>query len=186
MPPSPSSTTSAVPSRKLLQRPPVYSYSAPMDPPQLPASCSNIPSPANSMSPVAPPNHEGDSTKIVSSAGSNAIQISGDGVSPQYHHLRTRGHAHQHPTPTKSNTAYVSTNPHMNDVSAPITFCNCWANNNSMKGPPREWSVNAESRERRDGHAAALRCADPKCMLPSYSIAFGLYRTSLSAQIYLL
>ena len=42
------------------------------------------------MSPVAPPNYESDNAKIVSSAGSNTMQIPDDNVSPPYHHVRTR------------------------------------------------------------------------------------------------
>ena len=38
-----------------------------------PASHSNVPSPANSMSPAIPQNYEGDSAKIVSSATSNTM-----------------------------------------------------------------------------------------------------------------
>ena len=44
----------------------------------------------HSMSPVTLPNYEGDSAKIVSSAGSNTMQISGDSVSPPYHHVHVR------------------------------------------------------------------------------------------------
>ena len=47
-----------------------------------PASHSNIPSPANSTSLATPSNYENDNAEIVSSAGSNTIQISSDSVSP--------------------------------------------------------------------------------------------------------
>ena len=56
-------------------------YPTPTDPPQLPtplASHSNAPSPADSMSPITPPNYESESVGIVSSTGSSTIQIPGD------------------------------------------------------------------------------------------------------------
>lgn len=58
------------------------SHPTPTDDSQLPtppASHSNVPSPTNSMSPVTPPDYEGCSAKIVSSAGFNTF---GDNVSP--------------------------------------------------------------------------------------------------------
>ena len=135
-PPSPPSAASTIPSEKSSRRSSVESYPTPTDgpqPPTPPASHSNITSPANSMSPVTPPNYKGDSAKIVSSATSNTMQISGDGVSPPYHHAHTRkssssipahlksqtsidtkhtspkkmSSTHNHSTPVKSNTVYV-------------------------------------------------------------------------------
>jgi len=53
------------------------SYPTPSDPPQLPtlhASHSNVPSPANSMSPVTPANYEDNSAKTVLSAGSKQCE----------------------------------------------------------------------------------------------------------------
>jgi len=58
----------SIPSEKSLRRPLVETYPTPTDIPQLPtplASHSNVPSPANSMSP-ATPNYEGDGANIVS------------------------------------------------------------------------------------------------------------------------
>jgi len=87
-PPSPTSATSSIPSEKSSRRSSVDLYPTPTDAPQLPtppASHSNVPSPANSMSPATPPNYEGDSAKIVSSTGSNTMQIPGSNISPPYH-----------------------------------------------------------------------------------------------------
>lgn len=113
--------------------------STPTDVPQLPtppSSHSNVPSPANSMSPVTPPNYEGDTAKIVSSTGSNTMHISSDNISPPYHHVHARkssspipaytksqisldtkhtspkrtSSAHQH-APVKSNTVYTFARP---------------------------------------------------------------------------
>jgi hypothetical protein len=140
-PPSPPSNNAPVPPEKSSRRSSVDPYQTSADVPQLPtppASHSNVPSPANSMSPVTPPNYEGDSAKIVSSAGSNTMQISGDNVSPPYHHhvhtrksssplsAHTKSHAsidtkhtspkktssgHQHAAPVKSNTVYAFARP---------------------------------------------------------------------------
>ena len=91
-PPSPPSAASTIPSEKSSRRLSVESYPTPTDVLQLPtppSSHSNVPSPANSMSPTTPPNYEGDSVKMVSSATSNTMQISGDNVSPPYHHVHT-------------------------------------------------------------------------------------------------
>jgi hypothetical protein len=137
-PPSPP-TTSSVPDKS--RRTSVDSHPSHPEPPQLPtppATHSNIPSPANSMSPVTPPNYEGDTAKIVSSAGSSIMQIPGDNVSPPYHHVHTRkssspisahptkshasidakhpspkrsSGAHQHAAPIKSNTVYAFARP---------------------------------------------------------------------------
>jgi hypothetical protein len=126
-PPSPPSTTSSTPERS--RRSSSDSNPAQQGPPQLPtppSSHSNIPSPANSMSPVTPPNYEGDSAKIVSSAGSHTMQISGESVSPPYHHAHTRKSsspisAHpakthapieaKHPSPKRSSGAYQHAAP---------------------------------------------------------------------------
>jgi len=92
-PPSPPSATSSIPSENSSRQSSVKSYPTPTDVPQLPtppSSHSNVPSPANSMSPATPPNYEGDSAKIVSSATSKMMQISGDNVSPPYHHVHAR------------------------------------------------------------------------------------------------
>ena len=123
---------------KLLRRSSADPYPIPTDIPQLPtppASDSNVSSPVNSMSPVTPPNYEGDGAKIVSSGGSNTTQIFDDNVSPPYHHIHacnpsspipahTKTHSsidtkhispkrssssHQHIAPVKSNTMYAST-----------------------------------------------------------------------------
>jgi hypothetical protein len=141
-PPSPPSATSTIPSEKSSRRSSVESYPTPTDGPQLPtppASHSNVPSPANSMSPATPPNYEGDSAKIVSSAASNTMQIPGDNISPPYHHhvharkssspipahtktsqisLDTKhtspkkiSSVHQHAAPMKSNTVYAFARP---------------------------------------------------------------------------
>ena len=107
-PPSPPSTTSPVPPEKSTRRSSVGTYPAQMDPPLLPtppSSHSNIPSPANSMSPVTPPNYEGDSAKIVSSAGSNIMQIPSDNVSPPYHHVHTRKSSSPIPAHPRSQTS---------------------------------------------------------------------------------
>jgi len=97
---------------------------------------SNIPSSANSMSPVTPPNYEDNSAKIVSPTGSNTMQISGDNVSPPYHHVHARKSSspipthtesqisidtkhtspkkttsHQHAAPAKPNTVYAFAHP---------------------------------------------------------------------------
>jgi hypothetical protein len=107
------------------------------DVPQLPtppASHSNVPSPAKSTSPVTPPNYEGDSAEIISSTGLNTMHISGDNISPPYHHhvhtrkssspipAHSKPHAsidtkhtspkktssgHQHGAPVKLNTVYA-------------------------------------------------------------------------------
>jgi hypothetical protein len=95
------------------------------------------------MSPVTPPNYEGDNAKIVSSAGPNNIQILGDNV-PTIHivHIRklssqipvhtgtTRilldtnhtssmktSSALRHAAPVKLNTVDVAVRPPMNDVN---------------------------------------------------------------------
>jgi hypothetical protein len=54
------------------------------------------------MSPATPPNYEGDTAKIVSSAGSNLMQISGDNISPPYHHHHTRKSSSPIPAHPKS------------------------------------------------------------------------------------
>lgn len=97
----------------------VESYLMPMVPPKLPTpptSHSNIPSLANSMSPVTLPNYEGDSAKIVSSAGSNTMQILGNSVSPPYHHVQKA----IPPSPTMPLLFRPSTLfPHYEDFSQP-------------------------------------------------------------------
>jgi hypothetical protein len=72
--------------------------------PQLPTSHSNIPFLANSISPTTPPNYEGDSAKIVSSAGSNTMQIPGGTISPPYHHVHTRKSSSPIPAHTKTHS----------------------------------------------------------------------------------
>ena len=98
--------SSTVPSEKPSQRLSVNLYLTLTDPPpQLPTPPSshlNVSSPANSMSPVMPPNYEGDSAKIVSSAGSNTIHILGDSVSPPYHHVHTCKSSSPIPVHTKT------------------------------------------------------------------------------------
>ena len=87
-PPSPPSTATPTPTDKPSRRSSVDSFPIPTDPPQPPippASHSNVPSLANSMSPSPLPNCEGDSAKTVSSAGSNTMQISGNNLSLPYH-----------------------------------------------------------------------------------------------------
>lgn len=137
-PPSPPSTASSIPHDKSSRRSSVDPYPAQTDGPQLPtppSTHSGVPSPANSMSPVTPPNYEGDTAKIVSSAGSNTMHISG--VSPPYHHVHTRKSSspisahpkahisidtkhispkkslnlHQHTAPVKSNAVYAFARP---------------------------------------------------------------------------
>ena len=108
-PPSHLSTSSTVPSEKPSRRSSVDSYPTPTNPPQLPtppASRSNVPSPVNSMSPVTLPNYEGDSMKIVLSAGCNTIHILGDNVS---RHITASIHAN-HP-PRYQCTVYVCAHP---------------------------------------------------------------------------
>ena len=117
----------------------------------------------------------------VSIFANNCIIKEGDTVK------RTGQIAYQDTTPTKLITAYTSTRPRMNDVSTLIIFCTCWASDNFMKEPPREWSVYAESRERCDGRfgwRGSPPSADQTCT-PLRSIAFVLYRTGLPTQIYL-
>jgi hypothetical protein len=85
------------------------------------------------MSPVNPLNPSRSNAKVVSSTGSNTMQIPGDIVSPPYHHVHARkssslvmahtkndtkhtspkrsSSAHQHATPVKSNTVYVFARP---------------------------------------------------------------------------
>jgi hypothetical protein len=106
-PASPPSTASSIPQEKSSRRSSVDSYAVTTDPPQLPtppASHSNIPSPANSMSPATPPNYEGDSAKIVSSAGSNTMQIPGGNISPPYHHVHARKSSSPIPAHTKTHS----------------------------------------------------------------------------------
>ena len=137
-PPSPPSSNALIPPEKLSRRLLADPYPTSADVPQLPtppASCSNVPSPANSVSPATPPNYEGDGAGIVSSGGSNTMQIFSDNVSPPYHHIHARkssspipahtkthssidtkhispkrsSSGHQHIAPVKSNTVYAST-----------------------------------------------------------------------------
>jgi hypothetical protein len=122
-PPSPPSATSTVPSERSSRRSSAESYPAPNDHPHLPtppALLSDVSSPANSMSPATPVDTSRSNAKIVSSAGSNTMQIPGDNVSPPYHHhVHTRKSSspipahqkHQHvdmkrPSPKKSSSAH--------------------------------------------------------------------------------
>jgi len=92
-PPAPLSTTPSIPMDKPLRRSSADAYSVPSRS-QLPtslASHSNVPSHGNSMSPATVPNYGGDTAKIVFSAGSNPMYISGDDIFPPcHHHVHTR------------------------------------------------------------------------------------------------
>ena len=83
-PPSPPSTISSVPTDRSSRRSSADAYPVPPESqlPTPPASHSNVPPPVDSMSPATPPNYEGDTAKIVSSTGSNQMQISGGNTSP--------------------------------------------------------------------------------------------------------
>jgi len=105
-PPSPPSTTSSVPTNKSSRRSSAVPESQLPTPP---SSHSNVPSPVDSMSPATPPNYEGDTAKIVSSAGSNLMQISGDNISPPYHHHHTRKSSSPIPAHPKSQTQTLDT-----------------------------------------------------------------------------
>lgn len=62
-------------------------YPSPPGSPGTPSSShSNTVSPAASMSPVTPPNYDDHNAKIVSSTGSNTMQISSDNISPPRYH----------------------------------------------------------------------------------------------------
>ena len=90
------------------RRPPVNPYLVPVDScchPTSPPSRSNIPSPANSMPLVTPPNREGDSAKTVSPAVSNIVQMPGDDVSPPYHHVHTRKSSSSTPAHPRTHTS---------------------------------------------------------------------------------
>ena len=103
--PSPPSTTSSVPTDKSPRRSSADVYPVPVESQLLtpPASRSNVPSPVDSMSPAAPPNYKGDTAMIVSSAGSNPMRISGDNISPPYHHhVHTRKSSSPIPARPKS------------------------------------------------------------------------------------
>jgi hypothetical protein len=88
------------------------------------------------MSPKTPHDTSRSNAKIVSSGGSNTMQIPGDHVSPPYHHVHTRkssspipthqksqhidtkhtspkksSSGHQHAAPVKSNTVYAFARP---------------------------------------------------------------------------
>ena len=107
-PVSPSSTTSSVLADKSSRRSSADTYPVPPESqlPTPPSSHSNVPSPVDAMSPATPPNYEGDTAKIVSSAGSNLMQISGDNISPPYHHhVHTRKSSSPIPAHPKSQIA---------------------------------------------------------------------------------
>jgi len=139
-PSSPPSSTPAIPQEKSSRRSSADSYPATSDRTHLPtppALHSDVSSPANSMSPVTPSDASRSNAKIVSSAGSNTMQIPGDNVSPPYHHHvhsrkssspipvhsksqhidtkhtspKKSSGAHQHAAPTKSNTVYAFARP---------------------------------------------------------------------------
>ncbi|KAF9641840.1 hypothetical protein BDM02DRAFT_3194459 [Thelephora ganbajun] len=59
----------------------------PHQPPTPPALHLNIPSPADTKSPITTPNSKGNSTKMVSSAGPNTMQVPGDNASLPYRHV---------------------------------------------------------------------------------------------------
>jgi len=120
-PPSPPSTTTPTLTDKPSRRSSVDSYPTPTDPPQLPtppAYHSNVPSPANSMSPVTPPNYEGNSAKIVFSAGPNTMQILGDSVSPPHHHIHALKSSLPIPTYTKTQIHIDTKHPRQKTLSA--------------------------------------------------------------------
>ena len=100
-----------------------------MDVPQLPtppSSYSNIPSLANSMSLVTPPNYESDSTDIVSSAGSNTMQLSGDNISPPHHHVHARKSSSPIPAHMKTQTPIDMEAPFAQEnFECPSTRCAC-------------------------------------------------------------
>ena len=88
------------------------------------ASHSNVPSLASSMSPVTPPSYEGDSVKIISSDGSNTMQIPGDNVSPPHHHVHARKSSSPIPAHTKTQIPTLHMlNPHATLMSATALQC---------------------------------------------------------------
>jgi hypothetical protein len=83
-PPSPPSATSSIPSEKPSRRSSADPYPAPADHNHLPTPLlhSDLSSPTNSMSPVTPLDPSRSNAKIVSSTGSNTMQMSSDIISP--------------------------------------------------------------------------------------------------------
>ena len=69
------------------------------------------------------PNHEGDDAKIVSSAGSNTMQISGDNVSPPYHHVHARKSSS--PVPAYTNLHRHEAPFAQENFKCPSTRCAC-------------------------------------------------------------
>jgi hypothetical protein len=106
-PPSPPSNNTPIPPEKSSRRSSVDPYPTLANVPQLPtppALHSNVPFPADSMSAVTPPNYTGDSAEIISTR-SNTMQISGDNVSPPYHHHEHRKSSPPIPAHTKSHAS---------------------------------------------------------------------------------
>ena len=87
-PPSPPPMAS-IPTDRWSRRSSADTYPVPMESkfPTALTYCSNLLPPADSTSPVALPNYYGDTVKIISSAGSNLMQMSGRNIppSPPYH-----------------------------------------------------------------------------------------------------
>ena len=91
-PPSPPSTGSAIPSERSSRRSSADPYPGPTDNTHLPTPLlhSDASSVSNSMSPLTQPDPTSHDAKIVSSAGSNTMQIPDDIFSPPYHHVHSR------------------------------------------------------------------------------------------------
>ena len=134
----PPSSSSTIPSERPSRRSSADSYTGTTDNTHLPTPPlhSDASSPAFTMSPSTPPDVSHHNAKIMSSTGSNTMQISGDMLSPPYLHVHSRrssspitaypksqpietrrtspkksSHAYQHAAPVKSSTINAFARP---------------------------------------------------------------------------